>query len=219
MVAIKILMLGPPGAGKGVISQRLQEKYDFPQISAGDLLRDEIKKETKLGKMIDKIISNGSFLSDDLVIKIIKKRLKEKDCEKGFILDGFPRTMNQAEEFEEISGFNLVLNFIVAEKDIIKRISTRRICEKCGRIYNIITLKPKKEDVCDICNGKLIQRKDDTEEIIKKRLEIYKKETSPLIDFYNEKKFLININGARSVEEVFFDASNIVDKFLESYEK
>jgi adenylate kinase len=216
MKALKVLMLGPPGAGKGVISQRLQDKYKIPQISTGDLIREEIDKKTEIGKIADNLINKGNFLPDDLTLKIVKKRLNEKDCKNGFIFDGFPRNLRQAREFEKISGFNLVINLIVPERTIIERVCTRRVCENCKRIYNILTLKPKRKGICDLCQGRLIQRKDDTEEVMKKRLEVYKRETFPLIEFYRKKGMLVDINGKGSVEEVFNKVVKIINSFLKT---
>lgn len=201
---MKIIFLGPPGSGKGTYASRLSPILNVPHISTGDILRENVKRETELGRTASEYMEKGKLVPDKIIISMIKERISQEDCRNGFILDGFPRTINQAKELDRITEIDAVINLAVPEDIIIKRLTARRVCEKCGAIYNILTLKPKEEGICDRCGGRLIQRKDDTEEVIKKRLEVYKETAKPIIEFYENKKKLydIEINQAdASVEE------------------
>ncbi len=198
---MKLIFLGAPGAGKGIYSGLMSRKLNIPHISTGDLFREEVKKETELGKKIKNTIEKGIFVSDEDTIALIKKRLNEKDCENGFILDGYPRTIKQAEELDKIIKIDHVVNFVIDEEYIVKRLLARRNCPKCNRNYNMITsLKPKNNETCDDCNVPLTTRKDDTEEVVRSRQETYKRQTAPLIDYY--KKKLKNIDATGEPEEV-----------------
>jgi len=183
---MKIILLGPPGSGKGTYASRLSGLLNIPQIATGDIFREEIKKQTELGKKIEEIVKSGELVPDDIVIDVIKKRLDQDDAKNGFILDGFPRTLEQAEELSKITKIDIVINLIVPEDIIIQRLSTRRICRKCGAVFNTITLKSKVEGICDECKGELYQRKDDTLEVIKERINIYERQTEPLIKYYED---------------------------------
>jgi len=187
-------MLGPPGAGKGTYASRLKAVLEVPHISTGDMVREEIKAQTKLGKKIKEYSDRGELVPDEIIIQLLKERLEKPDCEKGYILDGFPRTIQQAEALEEISKIDLVLNLNVPDEIIIQRLSNRLICRKCGAIYNRLTLKPKKEGVCDKCGGDLYQREDDKPEVIQERLNVYRKKTEPLIEYYRRKGLLKDVH-------------------------
>lgn len=185
-----IIFLGKPGSGKGTYSTRVAEKLGIPHISTGDILRENINSKTKLGKEVEEIVNEGKLVPDEIVNKIVEERLKREDCKKGFILDGYPRTMEQAKTLEGYKKVNKVLNIDVPDEVVIRRITTRRICKKCGAVYNLLTSPPKKEGICDKCSGELYQRKDDTEEEVKIRLKEYEKLTKPLIEYYNKKGVL-----------------------------
>jgi len=209
---MKKIFLGPPGSGKGTYSKRLSPIRNVPHISTGDLFRKEIKNETKIGKNVKEFIELGQLVPDNVTIEIVKQRLNKDDCQKGFILDGFPRTIPQAEMLNNISNIDAVLNLIIPEDILIEKICARRNCKDCGDIYNIADINrggikmppmnPKIEGKCDKCNGELIQRADDNEETIKKRLKIYQQETQPLIDFYKQKNLLKDIKITGPPEEM-----------------
>ncbi len=197
------IFIGPPGSGKGTQAKKISEFLNYSFISTGDILREEVKKKTKLGNMAKKYMEKGKLVPDDLMLKIIKKNLKKK---KGVILDGFPRTINQAKGLDEILKnkslkIDNVFYLKVKDEEIIKRLSSRRICPKCQSIYNLITKKPKNDEVCDICNVKLIQRDDDKEEVIIKRLKVYNEETKELLNYYKDK--ILEIDGEGNPEDVF----------------
>ena len=191
---MKIVMLGPPGAGKGTYASRLTVKLGVPHISTGDMVRDEIKKQTELGRRIKEYSDRGALVPDEIIIKLLAERLKEPDCDRGFILDGFPRTIRQAEALEKIAKIDLVINLNVPDEIIITRLSNRLICRECGAIYNLLTLKPKRDRICDKCGGPLYQREDDRPEVIKERLDVYRRQTEPLIEYYERKGLLRNVS-------------------------
>jgi len=208
---MKIVMLGVKGSGKGTYASRLSPLLGIPHISTGDIFRENIAKKTELGKMVEETLKAGKFVSDELTIKIIKERLDEPDCEKGFILDGFPRTPKQAEGLDKIENIDFVIFLDVLEDVIVRRISTRITCKKCKTIYNSANLKPKKEGVCDKCGGELYQRDDDKPEIARKRIEEDEKNLKPLLDYYRSKGILKVIKCAN-----FDDPPEIyVNKILE----
>ncbi len=202
----KIVLLGPPGSGKGTYASRLEKKFGWPQISTGDLLRQSVKKDTELGKEAKKYMDEGKLVPNEIVIKLLKERISKDDCEEGFILDGFPRSLEQAKELEKITEIELVINLVVPKEIIIHRLSTRRVCKKCGAIYSVASaaVMPEVEGICDKCGGELYQRDDDKPEVINKRLVVYKEQTAPLIEFYTEKGILENIecNDADSPPEI-----------------
>ena len=191
---MKIIFLGPPGAGKGTYASRLTPILGVPHISTGDIVRDEIKAQTELGKTIREYSDKGELVPDEIITKLLTKRLRKPDHEKGFILDGFPRTIKQAEALDKISKIDLVINLNVPDEIIIKRLSNRLTCKKCGTIYNKLTLKPKRDNICDECGGQLYQREDDKPEVIQERLNVYRKKTEPLIEYYRKKDLLKNVS-------------------------
>ena len=197
-----LIFLGGPGAGKGTVSNAMIAKYGVAHISTGDILRAEVAKGTPAGKEAGAIMKSGGLVPDAMVCGMVGERLKEPDCEKGFILDGFPRTIPQAEALDEMDiEIDKVIDIEVADDVIVNRLSGRRVCEKCGRPYHTESLKPKVEGVCDDCAGALIQRKDDHPDTVKSRLDIYHKETEPLKDYYEKQGKLYVVEGASSVEE------------------
>lgn len=204
------IFLGPPGAGKGSLAVKVAADYGIPHISTGDMFRAAIKNKTPLGLQAKSIIDAGGLVSDEITCNLVKERLSQGDTKKGFILDGFPRTIKQAEMFESVCPDVTVVNFVIDSDVVVKRLSTRRVCKKCGANYNILTLPPKKEGLCDKCGGELFQRDDDKPESIQHRMEVYKSETEPLIDFYSKKGLLKDIDGAIQTDE-------LLKKFKEIY--
>ncbi len=212
---MRLVFLGGPGSGKGTQAKKLVEKYGLTHISTGDLLRKAMKEGTELGKTAKKYVDAGDLVPDDVILGMIKEKLKE--IESGFIFDGFPRTIEQARGLEGILGeldmdIDEVVNLNVDDQMIVERLSARRMCKKCGFEYNLKTRPPKKEGVCDIDGGELYQRSDDNEETIKNRLSLYHKNTEPIEDFYREKSKLIDIDGSGSFDEVFESITESVGK-------
>jgi adenylate kinase len=205
---MKLILLGPPGAGKGTQAARLVNHFGIPQVSTGDILRKAVKDGTELGTLAKHYMDKGELVPDEVVIGIIRDRLLEADCAIGYILDGFPRTIAQAEALDEMLGkmgarIDHVINISVADKEIIKRLTGRRTCSNCGAGYHILFDPPKQEGICDKCGGKLIQRDDDKEETIRARLEVYRQQTEPLIKYYEAKQLLRTIPGEGNMEEIF----------------
>jgi len=190
---MRIVLLGPPGSGKGTYASRLTVKLGVPQISTGDMVREEIKARTELGKKIGEYSARGELVPDETIIEMLKKRLEAPDCKKGFILDGFPRTIPQAEALEKIVPIGLVINLNVPDEVIILRLSNRLVCRRCGAIYNRLTLKPKIDNVCDKCGGELYTREDDQPKVIQDRLNVYRRQTEPLIAYYKKKRLLKDV--------------------------
>ncbi|MBD3252535.1 adenylate kinase [Candidatus Pacearchaeota archaeon] len=194
---MKLLIIGPQGSGKGTQAEILSEKLRIPHISTGDIFRS---LQGPLKKKVDEIINKGNLVPDELTLEILKNRLEKEDCKKGFILDGFPRNLNQARLLKKITKIDKVIEITLDDKTAIKRITGRRLCKKCKINYNIFTEpKPKNPEICDECGGKLVRRKDDTENAVKKRLEIYKKETLPVLKEYDN---ILTINGNQSIKEM-----------------
>jgi adenylate kinase len=184
---VNLIILGPPGSGKGTYASRLQLKLGIPAIATGDMLREIARQKSKLAKTVGDYMSTGKLVPDEIVIQVLKGRLARDDCEKGFILDGFPRTIEQAKALDKITSIDAVILLHVPEWVIVERLSSRRVCRKCGAVYNILHLKPRKEGVCDKCGGELYQRIDDTPQVVKDRLGVYEKQTEPLIRYYRGK--------------------------------
>ncbi len=195
---MNILLLGAPGTGKGTHAAELVRHFKIPQVSTGDMLRQARAEKTALGKKAQGYMDAGKLVPDELIIEMIEERIQKPDCQKGAIFDGFPRTVDQARALEEIfqrQGRKLdgVLNLTTAHPILMKRLTGRRVCEQCGKNFNIYFSPPKKEQVCDHCGGKLIQRKDDNEETIQERLAVYQKQTAPLVDYFQKKKLLKSV--------------------------
>lgn len=203
---MRLLLFGPPGVGKGTIGRLLTQSYDLPLISVGDLIRDEIKKETTFGKEANRYVKTGQFVPEEAIIGFIIPLLKKDEYKTGFILDGFPRTMKQVEACEEDNlHFDAVIDLEAPEELLIERLSTRRTCKGCDEIYNTKTKPPKIEGVCDTCEGELYQRDDQRPEVIKERLAIYEEKTKPLIDHYQKKKILLRVSAEGGIEKILSD--------------
>ena len=190
------IFLGPPGAGKGSLAVKVAADYKIPHISTGDIFRANIKAQTPLGVKVKAIIDSGSLVSDELTFELVKDRLAQDNCKNGYILDGFPRTIPQAEMLEGLVSDVKVVNFEIKDEIVIKRLSTRRVCKACGANYNVLTLKPKVEGICDKCGGELYQRDDDKQESILHRMDVYREQTEPLINFYKEKGKITDLDAS-----------------------
>jgi adenylate kinase len=213
--SLGIILLGPPGVGKGTQGQLLQEKYEMPLVSTGDILREAVKNKTPLGIKANAYMTKGELVPDDVVIGIIVDRLKERDCDGGFILDGFPRTIDQAIALDGIlktegKDITSVIYLDVNTNEIVKRLSGRRICRSCGAAYHTIFNPSLNAGICDKCSGELYQRDDDNEEVIQSRLKVYSDQTSPLIEFYERKELLSAVDGLGSIEEIFSKITHAV---------
>jgi adenylate kinase len=207
---MRLVLLGPPGAGKGTQAISIVQKYDIPHISTGDIFRKNIKEGTDLGKKAKDYMDKGLLVPDELVVDLVKSRLVEDDCKKGFLLDGFPRTVNQADELDKVlaemdMNLDKVVNIDVDKEILVKRAIGRRMCRNCGAAYHIEFNPPKEEGVCSLCGGELYQRDDDTEETVSKRIAVYLDQTKPLADYYSKKGILVDIDGEQSIEKVFED--------------
>ena len=196
---MNLMFLGPPGAGKGTQAKIVSAKYDIAHISTGDMLRTEMSNGTELGKKAKAVIDAGELVSDDIIIAMVKSRLSKADCENGFLLDGFPRTLDQAKALDEIVQLDACVNIDVPDTFLVNRICNRRVCTQCGATYSV---KHLKDMTCEACGGPLIHRGDDTEDTVLNRIAVYNKQTKPLIDFYTEKGIVVNIDGTGSVEGV-----------------
>ncbi len=202
----RMLIMGPPGAGKGTQAANIVKYYGVPHISTGDMFRAAIKNETELGKLAKSYMDKGELVPDSVTIGIVKERLLQPDCKKGFLLDGFPRNLNQAESFDEMLeslgiAVDFVINIEVDPQILIDRVVGRRVCPVCGATFHVEYNKPKVEGICDECGAELIQRKDDTVETATNRLKVYADQTAPLLKYYQEQVF--NVDGSKSLEEVF----------------
>ncbi len=205
---MKIIMLGAPGAGKGTQAKKIADKYDIPHVSTGDIFRANIKEGTELGKEAKKYMDQGLLVPDELTVKILLDRVAQDDCKKGYVLDGFPRTIPQAEVLDKAlselgEGIDFAINVDVPDENIVKRMSGRRACLDCGATYHIEHIPPKAEGICDRCGKELILREDDKPETVEKRLKVYHDQTQPLIDFYSAKGVLKEVDGTKEMSEVF----------------
>ncbi|MDD2979465.1 MAG: adenylate kinase [Hespellia sp.] len=205
---MKIVMLGAPGAGKGTQAKKIAEKYQIPHISTGDIFRANIKAGTELGSKAKTYMDKGLLVPDELVVDLVVDRVNQDDCSKGYVLDGFPRTIPQAEALDEALAtlgqkMDYAINIEVKDEDIISRMSGRRACVDCGATYHIVNIPPKKEGICDNCGGELILRDDDKPETVKKRLGVYHDQTQPLIEYYTNKKILVEVDGTIGIDKIF----------------
>lgn len=210
---MKLVILGPPGAGKGTQAEYIVERYNIPHISTGDIFRENIKNNTELGKEAKSYMDKGLLVPDDLVIAIVEDRLNKADAKEGFLLDGFPRTVAQAVSLDSILDKNndkltKVINISVDPEILIERAVGRRVCKTCGMTYHVKFNPPKEEGICDKDGTKLIQRDDDTEETVKTRISVYFDQTAPLIDYYRAQNLLVDIDGAKDIDKVFEDIVN-----------
>lgn len=214
---MKIIMLGAPGAGKGTQAKKIAEKYTIPHISTGDIFRANIKNGTELGQKAKTYMDQGLLVPDELVVDLVVDRLKQEDCSNGYVLDGFPRTIPQAEALDQAlaaihEAVDYAINVEVPDENIVSRMSGRRACVNCGGTYHIVTVPPKHEGICDVCGGKLILRDDDAPETVQKRLKVYHEQTQPLIDYYAKKNILKEVDGTKDMTEVFDAIVNILSE-------
>lgn len=213
--SMRLLFFGPPGAGKGTQAKLVAKEFDIAHISTGDILRDAVSKGTELGKKAKAIMDRGELVSDEIMNNLVKEKMQELD---SFILDGYPRTLDQAKFLDRATKdlkkeIDAVVLIDVAEEEIVKRISNRRVCPNCGKVYNLITLKPKEDEKCDVCGTKLIQRDDDKEEVVRERYKVYKNTTESVIEYYRKNNKIITIDGAQNVEDVTKELFNILRSF------
>lgn len=212
---LKLLFFGPPGAGKGTQAKMVAEEFNVEHISTGDILREAVSKGTELGKKAKAIMDRGDLVPDEIMNGLVKEKLIELD---SFILDGYPRTLEQAQFLDRTlkelkKEIDAAILIDVSEEEVVKRISNRRVCPKCGKVYNLITLKPKEDEKCDVCGTKIVQRDDDKEEVVRGRYKVYKANTEPVIEYYRKNNKIITVNGAQDVEEVTKELFNILRRF------
>jgi adenylate kinase len=211
---VRVILLGAPGAGKGTQADAIEDKYGYKQISTGDLIRAEVSAQTKIGLTVKSIMEKGELVSDDIVIELLKNRLKQDDIVGGYIMDGFPRNQHQAEELSRIKAVREVVIYLeVNEEVVIQRLLSRLTCSGCGAIYNILSDTPKQAGKCDECGGALIQRADDNEETIRNRIRVYKEQTQPVIDYYLEKGqkgSFHQIDASKPVDEIFAEIEGVL---------
>ena len=213
---MNIILMGLPGAGKGTQASEIVKKFPIPHISTGDMFRKAIKDETDLGKEAKSSMDRGELVPDEVTVGIVKERISEDDAKKGFLLDGFPRTIDQAESLSQIMSeldreIDAVINIEVPEEELMNRLTGRRICEKCGTTYHLVFNPPKVDGICDIDGGKLYQREDDNPETVSNRLSVNVKQSKPILEYYNNKGVLKNIDGSKDIDEVTNDVIDILD--------
>lgn len=213
---MNIILMGLPGAGKGTQASEIVKKFPIPHISTGDMFRKAIKDETDLGKEAKSYMDRGELVPDEVTVGIVKERVSEDDAKKGFLLDGFPRTIDQAESLSQIMSeldreIDAVINIEVPEEELMNRLTGRRICEKCGTTYHLVFNPPKVDGICDIDGGKLYQREDDNPETVSNRLSVNVKQSKPILEYYNNKGVLKNIDGSKDIDEVTNDVIDILD--------
>ncbi len=207
---MKMILLGPPGAGKGTMAVRIKEDLGIPHISTGDLFRAAIKNQTELGVKVKAIIDRGDLVPDELTVALVEERLAQGDTANGYILDGFPRTTGQADALAGFSQVDVVINFTVAEEEVVRRLSGRRLCKECGAGYHVEFIPPKVEGKCDKCGGELYTRDDDKIESIKNRLKVYADSTEPLISYYTEKGLIKDVDAGQAPDDVFAGVKKVL---------
>jgi len=212
---MRLILLGPPGGGKGTVAKELEEEFNIPIISTGVILREEIERKTRLGKKVQNIMSKGRLVPDEVIIEIIRERIKREDCKKGYIFDGFPRNIEQAEFLEELNRelgkyIDYVFYFEIPFPKVIERLTNRRVCKKCNTNYNLLFNLPQKDNICDICGGELYQRDDDKKETIKNRLKVFTEQTLPLKKYYQEKNLLAKVDANCNRNALFLEIKKIL---------
>jgi adenylate kinase len=217
---MRLILFGPPGAGKGTQASQISQKYGIIHISTGDILRTAVKEGTPLGNLAKSYMDKGELVPDEVVIGIIKERIRKEDTRNGFMLDGFPRTIPQAEALDNMLGseglkIDAVISIEVEDEEVIKRISGRRVCQKCGVMYHIIYDPPKNNELCDRCGARLFQRDDDKEEVVRRRLQVYRNQTEPLKEYYKKIGILQSIDGTGTVEQVFGRIDRVIQSLIE----
>lgn len=213
---MRIILVGPPGAGKGTQAKSIAEKYNIPHISTGDMFRKALREQTPMGQKAKLYMDRGELVPDDVTIGLVKERLSEADCQNGYMLDGYPRTIAQADALEKLltswnSQLDHVVNISSSDKVVVARLTGRRSCLECGAVYHMLFNPPKKDSLCDICGHELVQRKDDNEETVVNRLNVYKKQTEPLLNYYQKRNLLRDINGEQSLAKVFEEICEVLE--------
>lgn len=218
---MRVILMGPPGSGKGTQGDLIERKYGFPEISTGDLLRQAVQDATPLGKKAEARMNRGELVSDDIVVQMVAERVAKDDCKKGYVLDGFPRNLRQAQMLEELNDSRpeIILDIQLNEEILVQRLSSRRICSGCGKIFNLSLNPPDPPDKCDLCKASLIQRRDDQPEVIKERLRVYHIETAPLIEYYRRKNIYHRIDGEKAIETVFLDICSVIDSEMTKFKQ
>jgi adenylate kinase len=209
---MKLIFLGPPGAGKGTLAGLVSSEYLIPQISTGDIFRDAIKRETELGKKVKEIVGRGDLVPDELTVSLVRERLAQADAKQGYILDGFPRTIPQAEALQGFQSLDAVVNFTIDDDLVVSRLSGREICKTCGAIYHVTNMPPKVKGLCDKCGGPLYTRPDDSLESITNRLVVYRRQTEPLIQYYAKKGLRRDIDSSKTPEDTMLQLREVLGK-------
>jgi len=212
---MQLIIFGPPGSGKGTYASRLGLRLGIASVSTGDLFREAIRQGTDLGRRVADFLNRGELVPDEITIQVLKERISRPDCKRGFILDGYPRTLEQARALDKVAKIDVIIRLIVPEWIIVERLSNRRVCRNCGAIYNLKYLKPKREGVCDKCGGELYQREDDTPQVIKERLKVYERQTQPLIDYYKDRVPFVNAE----CNEIEMPPENMVESIMHELRK
>jgi len=211
---MRIFLFGPPGSGKGTQADLIEKKYNFPKISAGDLLRQAVKIGTPLGKKAKDSMNRGQLVSDEIVTEIVRERISRSDCQRGYVLDGFPRNINQAQTIDELKyeEIEVAIEIYLSDQILFERLTTRRICPRCGNVYNVTKKGPDKEETCEVCKENLITREDDDPKIVKNRLRIFREHRGLLADYYKKKKVYHIVNGSARVDTIFGTICTIIDR-------